>query len=207
MDSNNDAMIDTNNHHELPLFPLQTVLFPTARMSLRIFEPRYVDLVGRCMRDGTSFGVVAISHGVEAGDPAQTYALGTEARIVDFSQGADGLLNVVIEGGDRFDVRATWSQADGLLIGTVVNKEPTATCAIADQYLGLVDLLVEISTKSNLSKPTDAATTNALELAYGLAQILPATIAAKIAWLGIDQPLLLLEELATAVERLRQGNP
>ena len=56
--------------HSLPLFPLGTVLFPGADLSLRIFEPRYLDLVRACCRDDSGFGVCAILAGHEVGAPA-----------------------------------------------------------------------------------------------------------------------------------------
>src|SRR5215475_10618653 len=77
---------------ELPLFPLNTVLFPEGPLSLRIFEPRYVDMIGRCMRESSPFGVLAILSGAEVGAIAATAELGTTARIVDFSKLPDGLL-------------------------------------------------------------------------------------------------------------------
>ena len=55
----------------IPLFPLHTVLFPGGPLQLRIFEPRYVDMVGRCMREDTGFGVALIVEGSEAGGAAQ----------------------------------------------------------------------------------------------------------------------------------------
>ena len=47
----------------LPLFPLQAVLFPGALLHLKVFEARYLDLVGSCLRNGTPFGVVCLKQG------------------------------------------------------------------------------------------------------------------------------------------------
>jgi Lon protease-like protein len=69
------------------------VLFPGGPLPLRIFEARYVDMIGRCIKDDSPFGVVLIREGGEVG-PAKTYEIGTLARIVDWYQGSDGLLNV-----------------------------------------------------------------------------------------------------------------
>ncbi len=91
---------------EIPLFPLGTVLFPGGPLPLRIFETRYVDLVSRCLRDGSGFGAVLIREGMEAGGPALTYDVGTYARIVDFSQQPDGLLGIRATGERRFRILA-----------------------------------------------------------------------------------------------------
>src|SRR5215467_4574263 len=98
----------------LPLFPLQTVLFPGGPLSLRIFEPRYLDLVRRCLKEQSPFGVVLILEGAEAGPVTTVAPIGTTARLVDFEALPDGLLGVVCVGERRFRVLRHWSQDDGL---------------------------------------------------------------------------------------------
>jgi len=103
----------------LPIFPLNTVLFPGGLLPLRIFEPRYLDMVGKCMREGTDFGVVLIVSGAETGAVAQLAAVGTGARVVDFSTLPDGLLGVMCRGSRRFQLRSHRTQPDGLHIGAI----------------------------------------------------------------------------------------
>jgi uncharacterized protein len=86
---------------ELPLFPLQTVLLPEGRLGLRVFEPRYVDMVARCLRGANRFGVIAIREGAEVG-PATTYDHGTSAEIVDWHQELGGLLGILAAGREPF---------------------------------------------------------------------------------------------------------
>ena len=103
-----------------PLFPLGTVLFPGGPLALRIFEPRYVDMVGRCMKDDTGFIVVLIVEGAEAGSgPLTTAAVGTEARIVDFNRLEDGLLGLTCIGAERVRVVRAWRQDDGLNLAEI----------------------------------------------------------------------------------------
>ena len=104
---------------EIPLFPLGTVLFPGGPLPLRIFEARYIDLVRRCLRDGSGFGVVLIRDGVEAGGPALTFDVGTYARIVDFSQQPDGLLGIRASGERRFRILERRRARDGLNVADV----------------------------------------------------------------------------------------
>jgi len=87
----------------IPLFPLNIVLFPDGPLPLRIFETRYVDMVRTCMREDRGFGVVLISAGLEAG-PAETYDVGTTAKIIDFHQLPDGLLGLSCVGQQRFRI-------------------------------------------------------------------------------------------------------
>jgi Lon protease-like protein len=104
---------------EIPLFPLGTVLFPGGPLPLRIFETRYIDLVRRCMRDGSGFGVVLIREGSEAGGPATTFDVGTYARIVDFSPQPDGLLGISATGERRFRILERRRARDGLNLADV----------------------------------------------------------------------------------------
>ncbi len=103
----------------LPLFPLHTVLVPGAALDLRVFEPRYLDLVRDCGRSGTGFGICLIGTGGEVGAPATPVALGTEARIEDFGSGADGLLQLRLRGGRRFRVVRTTVRDNGLVVAEV----------------------------------------------------------------------------------------
>src|SRR3569833_1363954 len=76
--------------NDIPLFPLNTVLFPGGPLSLRIFEQRYLDMIRDCARTGSGFGVCMILHGREAGEAAVPAAVGTLARIVEFYTMPDG---------------------------------------------------------------------------------------------------------------------
>lgn len=106
---------------ELPLFPLSLVLFPGGRLPLRIFEPRYLDMVRACMRHGTPFGqLCAFPPPDDAPSRAGTIAsVGCAARIVDFDALDDGLLGIQCVGGARFRVQERWQQADGLWMARV----------------------------------------------------------------------------------------
>ncbi|MEZ5464005.1 MAG: LON peptidase substrate-binding domain-containing protein [Lysobacteraceae bacterium] len=104
---------------DLPLFPLHGVLFPGGEMRLRLFEPRYLDLVSDCSRRDTGFGVCLIVQGEEAGEPALPAAYGTRARIADFYTLDDGLLGITVRGDRRFHVRRTRLRDNGLIVGNV----------------------------------------------------------------------------------------
>lgn len=87
---------------DLPLFPLQTVLFPQGRLPLQIFEPRYIQMIDKCIRDDSAFGVILIKEGTEVGGPAVPHRVGTIARIADVARLADGRMNIVVTGITRF---------------------------------------------------------------------------------------------------------
>jgi uncharacterized protein len=125
----------------IPLFPLNTVLFPGGRLRLRIFEPRYLGMVGRCLRESVGFGIALIVEGQEAGGPARTVAVGTYAHIVDFEQREDGLLGITAEGERRFRISSVHRAADGLDLAQVDWLPPESAQPVAVQYRPLVQLL------------------------------------------------------------------
>lgn len=89
----------------LPLFLLRTVLFPHMPLSLHVFEERYKEMVADCLDSGTSFGVVAIQEGTEAGAQAKPYGVGTLARIVHVERLEEGRMNLVVTGATRFRIK------------------------------------------------------------------------------------------------------
>ncbi len=88
----------------ISLFPLQAVLFPGASLPLHIFEPRYRDMIGRCLEHDESFGVCLILEGEEVGGPAIPHPIGTEAAIIASRRLPDGRYEILIEGRRRFRI-------------------------------------------------------------------------------------------------------
>lgn len=103
---------------ELPLFPLNTVLFPHATMPLHIFEERYKLMIGLCLEEKQPFGVLLIRKGNEVDEPAEPFEVGTTARIARVQQLEEGRLNLICLGGQRFRVRQT-VRSDPYLVGEV----------------------------------------------------------------------------------------
>ncbi len=114
---------DTLTLNSLPLFPLGTVLFPGGLLPLRIFEVRYLDMIGRCHQAGAPFGVVTLTEGEEVRRPTgstERFAdVGTLARIVDLQRPQPGLLLVRCEGLQRFVVRRSETLRHGLWVADV----------------------------------------------------------------------------------------
>lgn len=86
----------------IPLFPLETVLYPGASLPLHVFEPRFRALLRECLTHRRQFGVVAIRQGSDIDPDPPTFAVGTMARIQDIVRRSRGRSDVVVEGGDRF---------------------------------------------------------------------------------------------------------
>ncbi len=107
----------------LPLFPLRSVLFPGALLHLKVFEARYLDMIGRCMRESTSFGVVCLEAGEEvrrSAAPARMAQQGTLALIDDVDAEGTNLLKLRCHGATRFAIEGSArQQPDGLWIADV----------------------------------------------------------------------------------------
>lgn len=89
---------------ELPLFPLNTVLFPGMVLPLHIFEPRYQEMIQHCLEAELPFGVVLIAHGHEVGGPAIPHKIGTAARILRVDRQPEGRMNITTVGTQRFRI-------------------------------------------------------------------------------------------------------
>jgi Lon protease-like protein len=109
--------------HSLPLFPLGTVLFPGGLLPLRIFEVRYLDMIGKCRKAGVPFGVVSLTSGSEvrkAGAEAERFSsIGTLAEIREFDSPQSGLLQIECVGTQRFRIRQAEQQKHGLWVAEV----------------------------------------------------------------------------------------
>jgi Lon protease-like protein len=187
---------------EIPLFPLNTVLFPGGPLPLRIFEPRYVDMVRRCMRESAPFGVLLIRAGAEVGAVASTAEVGTSARIVDFHQMQDGLLGIVCLGERRFRVLARRTQADGLHVGDVEWLPDEAGAAVPSEHQHLGDLLEKVLPElGEMYQLVERKFEDAAWLSARLAEILPISLGDKQSCLEMDDPVARLGRLAPLIRK------
>lgn len=185
----------------LPLFPLGTVLFPGGPLSLRVFEPRYLDMTRSCLRSGTPFGVVLILEGAEVGAVERTAATGTCARVVDFDTLPDGLLGVVCLGEQRFRIVRRWQQADGLHLGQIEYLPDDAPCALPEEFAHLAELLREVLPRLGAYAYGRAQYEDAGWIANRLAEVLPLTLPERLTLLELTDPLARLAQAATWSER------
>lgn len=170
----------------IALFPLSIVLFPDGPLPLRIFETRYVDMVRRCMRESSSFGVVL-----------ETYDVGTLARIVDFHQLADGLLGLSCVGGQRFRIRSRSRQTDGLNLAEVDMLPPEADMPVPVRHARLSALLKNVLPQlGEVYTDMEMKLDDAAWVGHRLAEILPIPPADKQSCLELDDPIQRLDFLS-----------
>ena len=190
---------------KLPLFPLSTVLFPGCVLDLQVFEARYLDMIARCMKQGSGFGVVCILEGSETGDIEPDIAgIGCEARVSDFQKQENGLLGIRVEGGRRFEVLNTELQRDNLLVADVhwLDEIPEQPLQEEDQdLLALLKALAEHPMVAALNMNTEV--TGQQSLANQLAYLLPFAEEDKLDLLQVDDPQQRLDGIQALLEEMQ----
>ena len=190
---------------ELPLFPLDTVLFPGGPLTLRIFETRYLDLVSRCMKEGSGFGVVRLDAGREAGGAADFSDVGTEARIVDFSRLEDGLLGITCLGAQRFRILEAWRRPDGLNMGRVEDLPPDPATPVPDDHAFMEEILQRILPElGDLYAAVPRRFGDAAWVGNRLSEMLPLETEDKQVLLEMTDPAARLAALAEAVRQMKE---
>ena len=178
----------------LPLFPLNTVVFPGGRLPLRIFEQRYLDMVKQAIADNTPFGICAIREGAETGTPAVPHAVGTRVIVTDWDMPQTGILHIETQAEKRFVIRHTQVEPGGLLVGTVDDISAEPAIAIPHELELAVEILRHIIDEHGHAHfPAPFAYDDAVWVGYRLSEVLPLK-------LSIKQNLL---EMNDSVTRLR----
>ena len=188
---------------ELPLFPLNAVLFPGGPLPLRIFEPRYLDMVSRCLREQSGFAVVLIGEGAEAEGPTSFAATGTEARIVDFDRLEDGLLGISCLGRERVRVVEAWREADGLNRGRVLDISADPIVALPADRAWLGQVVRQVMPETGDTYRHVELREDAGWVGNRLAEMLPLSLADRQMLLELSDPLERLAVLEPAVNRDR----
>lgn len=189
----------------LPLFPLGTVLFPDGLLPLRIFEIRYLDMVRQCYKDGTPFGVVALTRGREvqqAGAPQEAFhAVGTLARITQMATPQPGLMVIQCMGTQRFSLRASHQLSHGLWVGDADLLDADMPVPVPEDLQVTVSALQQLiaTLREQHSAPDTFPIQEPLRtgdcgwVANRWCELLPLPVAMKQRLMALDNPLVRLE--------------
>ncbi len=181
---------------DIPLFPLDTVLFPGGVLPLKIFEQRYLDMASACMKEGKPFGVCLIAAGTEVGSVAEPHEVGTLAEITDWEMEQLGILMVTTRGGKRFRILDTSAGTDNLLRATVEIIEDDGPQPLPPERQRLLPLLRRIAGDLGPARfPEPYRYDDAEWVGYRLTEILPVQKLAKQKLLELQDPLARLEIL------------
>ncbi len=139
---------------DLPLFPLNTVLFPGMPLPLHIFEERYKRMIRLCLENTQPFGVVLIRSGSEALGPlAEPFEIGCTARILEIQPLVEGRMNIITLGENRFRILSTHPQ-DEYLVGQVElfpleETDPQGMASLAQRLLPWVKQYMQILSEAS----------------------------------------------------------
>ena len=186
---------------DLALFPLHSVLFPGGLLSLKVFEARYLDLVGDCLRERKPFGVVSIKQGSEvrrtSNDPTVFETTGTMAELIDVDSAQPGILQVRCKGMQRFEVKSTSQEADGLWVAEallVPDDEPVAPAeAMHETVRGLANAIATLKGQGSEPFLQPYRFDQAGWVANRWCEILPIPLAAKQRLMGLADPQMRLQ--------------
>jgi uncharacterized protein len=217
----------TERIDDLPLFPLPSTLFPAGRLDLRIFEVRYLDMIARCQREDTPFGVVALNEGSEvlkAAAPTEPsgdgyaresfFPVGTLARIEELHRPQAGLMLVRCIGTRRFRVRSSAKRRYGLWIGEVDLLADDTPAPVPDDLAFTRDTLQKLvaNIEHSIAKSGEAGVEIPLTRPYRWddcgwianrwCEMLPLGGVENHRMLALESPLLRLELVADALGRM-----
>jgi uncharacterized protein len=183
----------------LPLFPLSTVLFPGGKLSLKIFEARYLDLLSLCMREGKPFGVVALRAGGEVQQRGSEVALmsaGTLAQVVDVDMPQAGLMVVTARGAQRFELSNAHQSQQGLWMADTSMVQDDAAHAPNPDHAEGVDALQRVMVQLRQRRALAASDETFKDrfddagwVANRWSELLPLNAAAKQALMMLPSPV------------------
>ncbi len=196
----------------LPLFPLGTVLFPGGLLPLRIFEVRYLDMIGKCHKAGAPFGVVALTQGTEVRRPGvqETFgSVGTLATISHFEAPQPGLMNIRCSGIQRFRISRHEQLPHGLWVADVQRVDNDLSVPVPDDLRGTAEALARlVQTLQRRAGPSDQLPLQGPWqfddcgwVANRWCELLPLPLQLKQRLMELDNPLLRLELVSDVLAR------
>jgi Lon protease-like protein len=211
-----------SKYRELPLFPLNTVLFPGMILPLHIFEPRYKLMIGECIKENRPFGVVLIREGVEVGGEAVPYSVGTTAHVTQMEPLDDGRMQINSVGYQRFkihNVRRDKPYLVGLIEDFPLEDEDSEEAAeVASQVANSLRRYLQLLASANPdleALPLDSLPDDGAALAFLTAIVLQLPLDEKqnlletdnlVTMLRVEQDLL-RRELMLVDHMIRQRRP
>jgi uncharacterized protein len=190
---------------ELPIFPLPLVLNPGGELQLRIFEPRYLDMVRDCARGQTGFGVCSVMP-APGSDQRGICTMGCEAKIVDFNTLPDGLLGIDVVGLQRFRVRKLHARHDGLSIASVEDLAPEPALVVPAEFGLLADIVAGVMGEDRTKPLGQDQLDNASWVGFRLSEVLPLELPERQQLIELTDPIERLRLLAEWLPRFQRAD-
>ena len=192
---------------ELPLFPLNTVLFPGGRLPLRVFEQRYMDMAKACLRDQSPFGVCAIREGAEVGAPAVPADIGCIARIAQWDMAQLGVLEIIAQGERRFRILERRVEKNGLQLAKVEMLSAETDAPVPESCSACVRLLERVIEQHGALLPSPHKLDSAAWVSARLGELLPLPLPVKQELLELDDAKARLERVNALLRASARAAP
>ncbi|HTJ97736.1 MAG TPA: LON peptidase substrate-binding domain-containing protein [Rhodocyclaceae bacterium] len=188
---------------EIPLFPLNAVLFPGGLLPLRIFEQRYMDMVTACIKNNTQFGVCLIADGQEVGKPAVPHEIGTLAQINegDWDMPQLGVLSIKARGTQRFRIQERRTEDSGLQLAKIELIENEPPMRLPSTMARMMRLMGVILADAGDAVPEPHLLDDAVWIGNRYAELLPISQLAKQKLMELDDTLLRVETIYRYLEQ------
>ena len=195
--------------NQIPLFPLGTVLFPGGRLSLQIFEQRYLELVSESSKRDTGFGVAWIVSGQEVAQPGSALpelaARGTYARIVDWDSTPNGLLGITVEGREMFQIDDCFFADNQLVMGNVEMLPAAKPEPLREEWVPVLEVLRQLERHPPVQRMGLVIDyDDSWHVGRALAQVLPLEPAFKYELLQIDDVDVFMERIGRIANSLSE---
>jgi Lon protease-like protein len=196
----------------IPLFPLNSVLFPKGRISLQIFESRYIDMISACLKEQAGFGIVLIKTGSEVattGQKLDIHRTGTYCEVVDWNQLPNGLLGITAEGRSTFRIVESWREANSLCKAVVTFRPMDSVKAesveVGEEFTEYVELLRGLANHPAIEElKLHMRLENLREVAWRLSELLPIGNKEKQSLLELVDPIARLQQIELYISALNQ---
>ncbi len=190
----------------LPLFLLNTVLFPEQRLPLRVFEARYMDMVTDSLKTEQPFGIVQIRSGSEVGDAAEPEDVGTLAYIEGWEMNEPGVLHILVRAGQRFAIDRV-DRRSKLVVADVKLWDDEPAVKIPEEHAQMADFIRRIIQEFDAHRIAEPYRfEDASWVGMRLAQLLPVEPVLKQRWLELRDPLVRLNSIHEALSELARDD-
>lgn len=214
---NGTLMSSSHTLSSLPLFPLGTVLYPGGILPLRVFEVRYLDMIGKCHKAGAPFGVVSLTQGGEVRQPQvqQVFSeVGTLATLTALEMPQPGLMTIRCQGANRFQITAKEQLPHGLWVADVRRLEADKPVPVPDDLQATADALHRLiqTLQMRAHQPDEVPVQMPLQLddcgwvANRWCELLPLPVPLKQRLMELDNPLIRLELVSDVLSRTGIAN-
>lgn len=190
---------------EIPIFPLPLVLNPGGELRLRIFEPRYLDMVRDCARSQTGFGICSVLP-TPGSDQRGICSMGCEAKIVDFDTLPDGLLGIQVIGLERFRIQKLHARADGLSIAAIDDIPGEPMLVVPAEYGLLSDIVAGVMGEDKSQPLGQDQLDNASWVGFRLSEVLPLELPERQQLIELTDPIERLRLLSEWLPRFQRSD-